>query len=143
MGGVITSGGGFSNFYKQPSYQQAAVSSYLNSPTGQSVPSGFSNSGRAYPDISFIGVDYVSFIGGSAKRLFGTSASTPVAAALITLVNSQRQAAGLPTVGFINPTLYANMNKFNDVISGRNNCCSSTATPACCNVGFEAAPGWV
>lgn len=63
----------------------------------------------------------------------------------VTLVNTQRLARGLSTVGFINPTLYANAGKFNDITSGSNNCCQrKPASPVapCCASGFSAAPGW-
>ena len=61
----------------------------------------------------------------------------------VNLVNSARVKAGLGTVGFINPTLYANPGAFNDITSGSNFCTSYTgATITCCNAGFYAAPGW-
>ena len=40
-GGVITTGGGFSSFYPTPSWQQAAVTQYLNSSVGKSAASGY------------------------------------------------------------------------------------------------------
>ena len=52
---------------------------------------------------------------------------------------------GLSTVGFINPTLYANPNMFNDIISGNNNCCApqdNLNPPQCCLSGFSASSGW-
>ena len=45
----------------------------------------------------------------------GTSASTPLWASIITLINQRRLAAGKSTVGFVNPVLYAHPEAFNDV----------------------------
>ena len=61
------------------------------------------------------------------NSVFGTSASTPVFAAMISLINAQRASVGKSSVGFINPTLYATQNRayFNDITSGNNLCCSS------------------
>lgn len=60
-GAIITTGGGFSSFQPQPSYQQAAVSAYLSS--GVTLPPSFSYNGqmRAYPDIAFNGHHYQIF----------------------------------------------------------------------------------
>ena len=71
----------------------------------------------------------------------GTSASTPVFAGLVSLVNAQRLQAGRSTLGWLNPSIYANAGGFtNDIVSGDNKC---TANPdACCDVGFSAAVGW-
>lgn len=49
----------------------------------------------------------------------GTSAASPVWAALVGLLNDARLRAKKPTMGFINPWLYANGNAFlNDVTKG-------------------------
>ena len=71
----------------------------------------------------------------------GTSASCPVVAGMISLVNSARLAQGNSTVGFLNPALYANYPAFtNDITSGDNKCVASDAT--CCSHGFYATSGW-
>ena len=81
--GVITSGGGFSTFYTQPTYQKSAVEAYLTSAAGgQAASPGFNPSGRGYPDLSFLGTSYYVFIDGISNSIYGTSASTPVAAAM-------------------------------------------------------------
>jgi len=151
QGGVITSGGGFSTFFAQPAWQQVAVSAYLkaaNSSALTAPAAGFNPRGRAYPDVALLGVNYQVIISGSPVGIYGTSASAPVFAAMITLINSARQAAGLPNVGFINPTLYAASAKlnrsqvFHDVTSGHNKCCSTSAKSTCCKSGFTAIRGW-
>ena len=91
-------------------------------------------------------VNYAVYIQGTVNYLYGTSASTPVFAGMISLVNSEREKRGLGTVGFINPTLYSsnNTNKYNDIVIGSSKCCSSSdsKSPYCCNTGFEAGIGW-
>ncbi len=116
------SGGGFSNVFPEPSYQQKAVSTYFNevgSSLGFSgypefVPNGdFSNikngvfhyGGRAYPDVGAVGDRQVVYSNGSWWLVGGTSLSSPVWGAVLTLVNEARIGAGKSTVGFIHPVL--------------------------------------
>ena len=82
LGDVITSGGGFSTHYERPAYQNAAVSTYLASTQGLAAAAGYNPNGRAYPDISFLAVQYPIICNGITTRLWGTSASAPFAAAL-------------------------------------------------------------
>ena len=42
---------------------------------------------------------------GQFQLVFGTSASAPVVASMITLINDARIAAGKKSVGFLNPTV--------------------------------------
>lgn len=144
-GGVITTGGGFSTYYEQPSWQTSAVDTYFASLSTQ-PQAGYNIKGRAYPDISLLGVNYQVVIAGYLISIYGTSASSPVFAGMISLINAARYAQGLSNVGFINPTLYeygiANYKKYyNDVTIGNNTCCSSSID-ICCSAGFKAAPGW-
>lgn len=114
-GALITSGGGFSVLFPQPAWQKAAVQAYLAS-SAQRPPAGaFNASNLAFPVISALGHNYLIRDSGSFEpvgkedfhpqfflcflnnlRAFsdGTSASTPVIAALTSLWNSQRIAAG-------------------------------------------------
>ena len=154
LGGIITSGGGFSTFYAAQDWQTSAVSTYFAGLSSADTPTpGYNVMGRGYPDISFIGVWYDVIVQGQVINLFGTSASSPVFAAMLSLVNSARIDAGQSSVGFINPTLYqlgSNATfaaqvgaSFNDVTSGDNKCCaSSTGNPTCCDSGFTATSGW-
>lgn len=77
---TITSGGGFSTYYTQPSWQQAAVSSYLQS--NAPIQQGYNPEGRAYPDITFIATNYQIVLRGNITGEDGTSASAPFAAAI-------------------------------------------------------------
>ena len=109
LGGVITTGGGFSTYYQAPAWQKASMDLYFARIKEMSeLPSkGYNPQGRGYPDVSFNGVEYQVVIGGNTVSVYGSSASAPVFAGMITLVNTLRRAAGFPTVGFINPTLYS------------------------------------
>lgn len=82
-------------------------------------------------------------IGGTQFGVSGTSASTPVVAGMVNLLNSKRHLAGKPVLGFINPLLYTNPSVFNDILHGNNRCTAATgAAPACCPGGFDAVSGW-
>ncbi|CAM9447056.1 unnamed protein product, partial [Phaeothamnion confervicola] len=106
-GSLITSGGGFSNVYPQPPWQAVAVDAYLaNEDVIPTPPGWFNRSGRGYPDVSAYGSMFLIVLRGRMKRESGTSASTPVLAAMCTLWNDMRLAHGLPPVGFIAPMLY-------------------------------------
>ena len=112
------SGGGFSNIYPIPSYQSAAVAAYFKT-AGTQYPyysSTYNNSfgayggiyninGRGYPDVSAIGDNVAIYNMGASTLIGGTSASTPVFAAILNRINEERIAAGKSTVGFVNPTL--------------------------------------
>ncbi|RHY48939.1 hypothetical protein DYB38_010828 [Aphanomyces astaci] len=144
LGSAITSGGGFSTQYARPAYQDAAVQGYLatrNIPP----PSFFNVSGRAYPDVTAFGHDYIVVLNGDKALISGTSASTPALAAMITLVNDLRLNAGKPALGFLNPTLYrlqaAYPLAFHDIITGTNAAGMGPAMPVC-DLSFHAESGW-
>jgi tripeptidyl-peptidase-1 len=114
------SGGGFSNVFPQPSYQSAAVQKYfstvslpfagysqtVNETQFDNITSGvYHTGGRGYPDVSCVGERILITDAGSWTVVAGTSAATPIWAAIITLINEARLAAGKATVGFINPIL--------------------------------------
>ena len=65
----------------------------------------------------------------------GTSAASPVVAGIIAQVNDRRLSAGKPTLGWLNPALYAcGEGVFNDVTTGK--------TSGGIVGGFPAAKGW-
>lgn len=65
--------------------------------------------------------------------------STPIIAAIFTRINEDRIAAGKPTIGFVNPALYANTSVFNDITIGNQ---YADGDGYCANKGFSAVPGW-
>ena len=118
----------------RPAYQDRAVSAYLAT-LGDSLTVPYNKSGRGYPDISAQGQSFATVWNGTLVRLDGTSASTPAASAVISLVNDALIATGKPPLGFLNPWLYANGYKgFTDVTSG--------SAPGCNTTGFPAVKGW-
>jgi tripeptidyl-peptidase-1 len=131
-------GGGFSDTFARPSWQEEAVSAYLNSSTADLPPASYYNaSGRGYPDVAALGgqkTPYCIATGGSFNGVAGTSASCPVVAGVFGLLNNVRLNAGKAPLGFLNPFIYQNAAAFNDVTSGKNN--------AGLGEGFTATTGW-
>ena len=144
--GIITTGGGFSTKFSAPSYQTAAIEGYFAGLSADQKPaSGYATSGRGYPDISIAGYNYEVVVANQTYAVSGTSASAPVIASFISLVNAERYNLGLPALGFINPALYSvDSTIFNDITSGENNCAASSLpkTATCCTQGFYATAGW-
>jgi subtilase family serine protease len=128
-----SSGGGFSAFYSQPSYQQSlpgSVQSLMQKRRG--VPDV---AGNADPNTGLAMYEH-----GSWSTAGGTSASSPLWAALVAIAN---QMAGHP-LGFINPALYKigtgerYHQDFNDITVGNN----SVNTLSVKVPGYDAVPGW-
>ena len=59
-------GGGFSNVFARPTWQEQAVEDYLTTNAGSSLPpsSRFNMSGRAYPDVTAMSTGYVVYQAG-------------------------------------------------------------------------------
>lgn len=133
-------GGGFSEVFGRPSYQDATVSNWLaTDKTHASVTSYFNASGRAYPDISAQATNFVIVASGSAQSVSGTSCSAPTTAGIFQLLNSGRIAAGKKGLGFLNPWLYGTASTgFTDIKSGKIGGCSGVISGA----GFSAVSGW-
>jgi tripeptidyl-peptidase-1 len=119
-----------------PSYQSSALKTYFSKHLPPYGPDRYNTTqkSRGFPDISANGVNYVIAINGNFSYVYGTSASAPTVGSILTLVNSARMAIGKGSIGFINPTLYANPGMLNDITSGGNQGCG---TP-----GFTAVSGW-
>jgi tripeptidyl-peptidase-1 len=67
------------------------------------------------------------FTSGRLRGSGGTSAASPVMAALIGLLNDARLRAQKPTMGFINPWLYSQGSEFIvDITAGKTRGCSGT-----------------
>lgn len=146
-------GGGFSNFYPRPDYQNSAVSDFFaNHPpsfkgynsTDGSIPSSGDNgvynmAGRGFPDISAIGNQGAVAFNGELGSSGGTSMSAPVVAAMFNLINENRLAAGKKPIGFANPALYKNTAMFTDVTLGG---MAKDDSAACNGNSFDAVTGW-
>lgn len=130
-----SSGGGFSNYFPRPSYQESAVASYISKISTDVDPSMYNKSGRAYPDLAANGQSYAVYWAGTIKSVDGTSASAPTMAAIIALLNDDLLAAGKSPLGYLNPWLYQTGNKgFTDITQG--------SAVGCGGNGFPAKDGW-
>ncbi|PSR77407.1 putative protease S8 tripeptidyl peptidase I [Coniella lustricola] len=154
-----TSGGGFSNVFGAPEYQRNATDRFFathspdypyysslvpeeNNPALPNVTAlagstggRYNRIGRGYPDVSALGNNITIGIGkGEFLNVAGTSASTPIFASIINRINEERLAVGKTAVGFVNPTLYAHPQMFNDITKGNNTGCDGG--------GFNAVQGW-
>jgi kumamolisin len=117
-------GGGISGIFTRPDYQNAAnVPASVN--PGHVV-------GRGVPDVAAVadpitGVVVMHVNGTKLEPIGGTSASAPLWASLIAILNQGLNAR----CGFINPILYAKAAKgvLNDIASGNNG-------------AYSAGPGW-
>ncbi|KAI0055948.1 family S53 protease [Artomyces pyxidatus] len=128
------SSGGFSNYFRTPSYQASVVSDYL-AKLGARNRGLFSATGRAFPDVSAQAGNFSMIWKGEQILVTGTSASSPTFASVIALLNDELIAAGKSPLGFLNPFLYTTgRNALNDVTTGSN--------PGCNTSGFPAAEGW-
>lgn len=96
---AFSSGGGFSNYFAQPSYQQSAVAEYFkfHSPpypyysefgVDFNKTKGLYNQiGRGYPDVAANGAYMPAFVNGELGQWFGTSLASPTFASVLTLVS--------------------------------------------------------
>ncbi|KAK7728146.1 hypothetical protein SLS57_002616 [Botryosphaeria dothidea] len=130
------SGGGFSNIFSLPAYQKDAVTGYLQSYPPPYDAKVYNNSGtsRAYPDVAAMGLNVTTIYLNQTLGVGGTSASTPIVASIVNLLNEERYRAGKGPIGFLNPVFYAHPEAFNDITIGGN--------PGCGTDGFAAEPGW-
>ena len=128
------SSGGFSNIFARPSYQDDAVAAYLDK-LGNTNAGLFNTQGRAFPDVSAQGVNFIIDVAGAGQGVSGTSASSPTFASVIALLNDELLNQGKSPLGFLNPLIYSSAaSALNDVTTGSN--------PGCGTDGFPAVEGW-
>ena len=132
-----STGGGVSTYFARPSWQTVEIDS-VN-------PGSFT--GRVIPDVAAdasANTGYWMVVDGQGGASGGTSASAPLWAALIALLNA---SLGAP-VGYLNPVLFQadadgkmlGQSGFRDITSGNNDTASIggyTAGP-----GYDAVTGW-
>ena len=115
-------GGGVSNFFALPSYQQSSNVPAATTSTG----------GRGVPDVAADAdpeTGYNVLIDGQNTVIGGTSAVAPLYAGLFALINQTLVAQGKERAGLVQPVLYANGQGFQDITQGNNG-------------AFSAGPGW-
>ncbi|KAH9062408.1 subtilisin-like protein [Lactarius vividus] len=128
------SGGGFSNHFKRPDYQEQAVTPFLQR-LGNQYEGKYNATSRGMPDISAQALRFPIILKGEKEVGHGTSASVPVVAGIISLLNDYLISQGEVPLGFLNPWLYGTgMSGLTDITSGSN--------PGCNTDGFSAIEGW-
>ena len=130
--------GGISTSYLQPAWQSG-----LNTPANQG-----SSFLRNLPDVAMV-ANQIFLIADNGSTYFagGTSAAAPLWAGLTALINQQRATEGQPSVGFLNPALYAigkgaNYSScFHDITVG-NNTNLSSSKQFFATTGYDLCTGW-
>merc|ERR1712008_426997 len=109
------SGGGFSHYFDMPDWHSSAQS-----------------------------VTYIVVIDGEYYSVSGTSASCPLLAGMVSLINYARSQEGKAPLGQLNRILYELYYEhsyddyyFNDIVDGYNEGCSDDN-----DIGFYTAAGW-
>jgi subtilase family serine protease len=127
--GTEASGGGYSSLFPRPAYQDGVLR--IRRMRGVPDVAADADSSTAMA---------LTFSGGGLYPAQGTSAATPLWAAVIALAD---QDAG-QHLGFVNPAIYAIARSpayhraFHDVVTGDN----SVLWPAGVFTGYQAGPGW-
>jgi kumamolisin len=139
-----SSGGGVSERFPRPSWQSGIDIKSVN-------PGGFA--GRIYPDLAanadWFASPYLLVVNGSSQPNGGTSAASPLVAALLTRIN-----AGRPTghrLGYVTPVLYQTVGTgaaaaavgalgCTDVVEGNNKTAPVGGYSA--GPGYDAVSGW-
>ncbi|PVH98258.1 tripeptidyl-peptidase-like protein [Periconia macrospinosa] len=145
---VDFSSGGFSDIWPRPAYQESAVSSYL-SKLGSRWENLYNPKGRGFPDIAAQGLRFRIVDKGTEFHIGGTSASAPVVASIVGLLNNARLSSGQSALGFLNPWLYSTGYKgLNDITGGGSSGCTGTdpysglKTPFIPYASWNATEGW-
>ena len=142
------SSGGFSDLFPRPDYQKEAVSGYLKQ-LGSRWKGLYNPNGRGFPDVAAQGQGFRVFDKGGETSVGGTSASAPVFASVVALLNNARIASGKPAMGFLNPWIYEKGYKgLNDIKAGGSRGCTGTdiysglPAPYVPNASWNATTGW-
>ncbi len=136
--GTTGSAGGVSTYYPIPSWQAS---------TSMAKNQG-SSTQRNIPDVAMV-ADNIYFYSdnGHAGSVAGTSCSSPLWAGFAALMNQEAALLGKPSIGFINPTVYAIGNgtnyaiTFHDVTVGDNTSTDSPSAYFATN-GYDLCTGW-
>jgi hypothetical protein len=139
-GGYWGSSGGISTTYSIPSWQQG-----INMTTNKG-----SITKRNIPDVALTGDNvYVRYNGGSIGIFGGTSCAAPLWGGFTALMNQQAAIGGRPSVGFMNPAIYA-IGKgssagynadFHDIKTG-DNTWPGSPTKFFATGGYDLCTGW-
>lgn len=108
--------------------------------------SGFNaRGGRGIPDVSAFSTNFPTVVDYITFPVGGTSASTPLWAAIVTLLNDYEASQGRPPLGFLNPWLYSLESGLKDITTGGNNAGSCNFLSGCRlaqTLGYNVTKGW-
>ncbi|KAL8862715.1 MAG: hypothetical protein Q9178_001213 [Gyalolechia marmorata] len=142
------SSGGFSDRFPRPAYQNTAVTQYLNK-IGDTFQGLYNPNGRGFPDVAAQAYNFTVIDKGAEVRVGGTSASAPVFAGIVSLLNGARLAQGRKPLGFLNPFIYKyGYRGLTDIVNGGSRGCtgrdiySGLPTPIVPGAGWNATEGW-
>merc|ERR1712226_490723 len=119
--------------------QKAALSHFLSVPSTLPPAGSFPRGGRGTPDVAGLGEGYQVVANGETQSVGGTSASTPMFAGLVSLLNEARLAKKMPAMGYLNPWLYKHADAFKDITRGDN---FRGRGPFVEPYGFNCTVGW-
>lgn len=145
--GYTASGGGFSNLFGLPGYQATAVDNYTSKyvPASYQTIPGYNPPGRGIPDVSAFSTNFPTVVDFVTFPVGGTSASTPLWAAIVAVLNDYEASKGRPALGFLNPFLYGLSSGLKDITTGGNNAGSCNILEGC-NLaqtpGYNVTVGW-
>jgi hypothetical protein len=137
-GSYVGTSGGISPTYPIPSWQQGIS---MTADQGSTIM-------RNVPDVALTADNvYVIYGNGQSGSVGGTSCAAPLWAGFTALLNQQAALIGIPTVGFLNPAIYA-IGKgpgysadFHDITTG-NNFWPSSPTNFPAVPGYDLCTGW-
>lgn len=143
--GAPFSSGGFSTYHPRPAWQDGAVQGYLSS-IGGTYRGYFNPLGRGIPDVAAQGQGFAVVDKGRAAHVSGTSASAPVFAGVVALLNAARRSKGQKPLGFLNPWLYKHADALLDITEGYSaGCMGAGGLPRGvrlnCTVGWDPVTG--
>jgi Pro-kumamolisin, activation domain len=136
------SGGGYSPWGADPQFALPFWQSGMSFSTF-----GGSSTVRNAPDVAMVGTNISVYYDGNSAGFAGTSASAPLWAGFMALVNEQAANSGRPRIGFANPALYAVARGgscpscFHDITTG-NNFNSTNPDKYKAVAGFDLCTGW-
>jgi tripeptidyl-peptidase-1 len=145
---VDFSSGGFSDLWERPAYQDKAIKTYLGK-LGKKWDGLYNPEGRGFPDVAAQGQGFRVVEKGREQAVGGTSASAPVFASVVALLNNARLASGKPAMGFLNPWIYSQgYQGLNDIKRGGSSGCtgrdiySGLPAPYVPYASWNATEGW-
>jgi len=143
MNFTLASGGGVSQLFNRPQYQEKAdiTLKTIDNAENPGVEEN-RNKGRCLPDVAYyasLSPGYYIYRDNKDDKGGGTSAAAPLYAALVALINEKLEAMGKQPAGCINSHLYEKGNSgeeklFDDITEGNNDISGLGI--------YSAAPGW-